>query len=1249
MIAYGAPFHKVLEAVCRLVEDQVPDIRVSIFPTDMSGRYLRGMVAPSLPHDFCEQVGELEIQPHGPSCVRTAYSGEITIVEDTRTDPQYQPFLSLILPNQLVSAWSIPIIGRSGVCLGSFAMYHREVRTPTEKDITVLKQAALIAAIAIEDYRQATRAREEQGTWEEAVRAEKQARLHALASELALEGPGEHGRLEDEFCSLFAQALGIESAALWQQDPAAPPGLLKAVGMSGVPTEKQHILQTARVSIEPGSVAERAYQAGHGKLVWAHREDPIGSSGAQLMETFEVETLFCCALHTSATTYGLMYGISRTPVTPTPAQIANAEAIARILLGGFERHDLQAQARDQRSLIGSVMDHSLDMIATHEAGVFTSVSRACEAILGYAPEEMIGQPADAFIHPDDLERTYQEAVTVRDDGEVVLNFRNRYLHKDGHSVWLEWSGRVTGETKFLGIARDITLQREHAALVEMLLEQSLDLIVTVTVSDRVFVNVSPSSRAILGYTPEEMIGKTVEEFVHPDDLQTVADIGAALQAGTGSLMGFRQRFMHKLGHTVWIEWAGRILRDDVSFGIGRDITQQYQRDEQLKTVRRMNDRFSATLDLQALLDALIEEACGLIGAEGGCAGLYRDQGFSCARYYEQGRLIDFNYTWPEGHGLTGWLLEYKRPYLTNDAVNDPNVIPQLREVFGIHSALAVPILSGNGEMLGFINLHNKRNDQPFTADDQTSLEAVAQAATTAIQNALSMMKLQHAQEQVRKSERWYRAIAENETSFVFVVDAAGILKYVSPSVSRHLGYAPESLVNRSLFDIVGPKYATILQKRFELRRSGQDSDLTESVILRVFHANGSRLWLEAKGSNQLQDPDIQGVVVNARDITHLHAANQQLEMAKRELEKRLDRLTALHEIDLAITSSLDMRLVLNVVLDQTLQQLGADAATVMLVRQGSQEMYCAASRGIRSMNLRQATVRLGEDLVLAGLLQERSSQRLNLMDHVDKLQRPDLVTQERFVEYHGVPLISKGKLLGVLEIFGRSPLPEEADWVEFAEMLGRQTSIAIEDANLFRDLQHSNLELTLAYDRTIEGWARALDLRDEETEGHSQRVTELTVRLVRELNFTEEQIVQVRRGALLHDIGKMGVPDSILLKPGKLTDEEWVIMKQHPELALNLLSPIDFLRPALDIPYSHHEKWDGSGYPRGLKGHEIPLAARAFALVDVWDALRSDRPYRKGWPTEKITQYIQEEAGRHFDPELVPVFLRMIDAPAGGL
>ncbi len=191
-------------------------------------------------------------------------------------------------------------------------------------------------------------------------------------------------------------------------------------------------------------------------------------------------------------------------------------------------------------------------------------------------------------------------------------------------------------------------------------------------------------------------------------------------------------------------------------------------------------------------------------------------------------------------------------------------------------------------------------------------------------------------------------------------------------------------------------------------------------------------------------------------------------------------------------------------------------------------------------------------------------------------------------------------------------------------------------------LQRSNRELMEAYNTTLEGWSKALELRDEDTEGHTQRVTDMTVVLARRMGFSDDELIQIRRGALLHDIGKMGIPDRILNKPGPLSEDEWIIMRKHPIYAYQMLSPIEYLRPALAIPCCHHERWDGSGYPLGWRRDDIPLPARIFAAVDVWDALRSDRPYREAWSEDRVLDYLQANRSILFDPEVVDEFVRMV-------
>lgn len=362
-----------------------------------------------------------------------------------------------------------------------------------------------------------------------------------------------------------------------------------------------------------------------------------------------------------------------------------------------------------------------------------------------------------------------------------------------------------------------------------------------------------------------------------------------------------------------------------------------------------------------------------------------------------------------------------------------------------------------------------------------------------------------------------------------------------------------------------------------------------------------------------------------------------------QLERYTDMMRSLHSIDRAIVSSLDLQMVLDFTLQEALHHLKIDALGIYLIN--SSLLRYRAGLGFLFPEVASYQFRLGEG-ALGGVVLEKKPLFIPQIEEKDKQNLPPFIEKEGFLSLFAVPLLAKGnkgKTQGVLVALHRLPFHPSPNWTEFLITIGGQLSIAIDNITMFEELNRSHIELTLAYDTTIDGWAQALELRDRETEGHTRRVAELTVKLARALGVKSEDLIHIRRGALLHDIGKMGIPDQILLKPGPLTPEEWKIMKKHPVYAWELLSPIEYLRPALNIPYCHHERWDGTGYPRGLKGEEIPLSARIFAVVDVWDALTSNRPYRSAWSQDKAREYIKEQAGHHFDPQVVEKFLELLE------
>lgn len=441
----------------------------------------------------------------------------------------------------------------------------------------------------------------------------------------------------------------------------------------------------------------------------------------------------------------------------------------------------------------------------------------------------------------------------------------------------------------------------------------------------------------------------------------------------------------------------------------------------------------------------------------------------------------------------------------------------------------------------------------------------------------------------------------------------------------------ERFENKKIQEILPASIAKTLEHNLSLVKQGGTAppfELSLSSLPDREHWFDARLILLSSSQ----------VLLLARDIT-------KHKQTEGRIQQQLRQLSALRSIDLAIASGLDLKLLLSMLLDQVTSLLQVDAAAILLLNTETNTLNFSSAKGFVDTKLLQYTrLKIGEGYAGIAALERRMVNIPDLTTNKMEFDRTSLFSRERFIAYYGVPLVAKGRTLGVLEIFHRSPLYPDGDWLDFLNIISGQAAIAIDSAVMFRELQKSNVELSLAYDATIEGWVRTLDLRDKEIEGHTRRVTEMTVQLAVSMGVEHEDIVNIRRGAILHDIGKVAIPDQILFKPGPLTQEEWEIMRRHPLIAVDLLAPINHLTSALEIPRWHHEKWDGTGYPDGLRGDQIPFSARLFALADVYDALTSDRPYRKAWSKQDSLQYIEGQSGKYFDPRLVPEFLKLVEA-----
>ncbi len=630
-------------------------------------------------------------------------------------------------------------------------------------------------------------------------------------------------------------------------------------------------------------------------------------------------------------------------------------------------------------------------------------------------------------------------------------------------------------------------------------------------------------------------------------------------------------------------------------------------------------------------------------------------------------------TFPVDGGRSGEVIKTGTPFCTDD-ITKVSLAPWRRAA--LHSELGpwviVPVRSEEG-IIGVLALSRLRTRRPYTEEEVRLLEAVAEIGGTGIRRAQLYQDLHSQIETLKNLYEASAKFAESLDLQQLAADAVRICGETFGVQAAWLGRAePDGTMRLFASYPVGMKFmreivirlgnspgAQVASARaLRTGRPAVTNDVTQSPhrppwyehvraeglrsvagfplisrtrtfgVLALYSSQAGFFTPERIGLFQVFANQLAAALENARLFA--------------ETGRRLEQLQAQRSIDMAISSNLDLRLTLNVILEQAVTLLGVDAADVLSYDARSQTLNFAAGHGFRTTALEHTHLRLGEGYAGRAALDRSLIAVGDLAEAPGGFARAPLLASEGFVGYYAVPLTAKGRVNGVLEVFHRGPLVRDLEWLELLEAIAGQAAIAIENATLLSDLQLANVDLVFAYDRTIEGWSRALELRDKETKGHAQRVAELTLRLAREMGVPEAEFVHLRRGALLHDIGKMGIPDEILFKPGPLTDEEWAIMRQHPTYAYELLSPIAYLRQALDIPYSHHEKWDGTGYPRGLEGEQIPLAARIFSVIDVWDALCSARPYRPVWTKEQAVEHIRAQSGVHFDPAVVDAFVRMI-------
>ncbi|HZM24155.1 MAG TPA: GAF domain-containing protein [Anaerolineales bacterium] len=696
----------------------------------------------------------------------------------------------------------------------------------------------------------------------------------------------------------------------------------------------------------------------------------------------------------------------------------------------------------------------------------------------------------------------------------------------------------------------------------------------------------------------------------------------------------------------------------------RLFKEEQQRRQEAETLRRAATAISSSLDPNTVAKEILTALKQIITFNSGSVFLHEGDKLRIAMvdgYHHSAELKDL--TFPEDDEFFQMVKITRQPIIVEDAQKDAR-FKHWGESTSVRGWMVVPLIS-RGRVIGAITLDSL---QPGTFDENVGYTAMAFAyqAAAAIENARLYDETQRRLNELETINRLSASlrmtqpikemleillnetlkIIQTEHGSIWLYDAA-LDKLAQRAERGEFVNSKTKTVRTGTSSIVSHVFLsgkTYISEEFVsdplVNRDNLDITLAGlgGVCIPIQSTAGTIgvLMIGIKKGRQIDDQN--GLLTTLAEIGGNAIHRAQLFEHNRE---QIRRLTTLRDIDSAIASSFDLRLTLNILMDQTIKHLNVNAIDIGLYHQELQSITYIGGSGFQSSSASRVQTRIGEGLAGQVIIKQKPFHLTDLQNSPEIKNEP-LLKREGFVTYIGIPLIVKGQIKGVFEVFHRTPLLPTADWMEFLHTLAGQAAIAIDNSQLFENLQRSNQELIQAYDTTLEGWARALELRDRETEGHTRRVTDLTLRLAKYIGINDTEMINIHRGVLLHDIGKMGVPDQILKKSGPLNEGEWSEMRQHPVYAHNLLSPILFLRGALDIPYCHHEHWDGSGYPRGLKGEQIPHAARIFSVVDIWDALLSDRPYRKAWPQEEVTQYLKDIAGTLLDPTVVEVFLKMI-------
>jgi PAS domain S-box-containing protein len=876
-------------------------------------------------------------------------------------------------------------------------------------------------------------------------------------------------------------------------------------------------------------------------------------------------------------------------------------------------------------------------------GAIQYISPSIRTVLGFAPEELVGRNALEFIHPEDHEKVIhgvEDAMKGIDDlpsefrmadkaGALhwVISF-DRAVIRDGHPIGLQGICQDITERKQAEENLRASEQRFHA-----LFETMSQGVIYQNVKGKI-ISANPAAERILGITLDQMQGKIPFNprwhTIHPNGSRFSRKNHPGMialqtrQPVQNVVMGV---FHPQDGNYVWINvnavplFKPGATNPHLVHSTFEDISAR-KRNEDIMSFRLRLIEFSRTHSVKELLQQTLDEACVLVFSQIGFYHFMEPdqvtislQAWSTRTRLEFGTMVteDDHCSISEA-GLWADCVRERRPLIHNDYATLANQRGLALEHAELKRELTVPVIRGS-QIVAIMGLGNKPDD--YNEIDLEIAATLADFSWDIIQQRRALDELL-----ARKEE--YRRLISVLPSGV-VVHNQGEITLVNEAGLKCFGAAnTEQLIGTRLMDRVHPDFREIVRERVHTAKEfGREAEPLEEQLLRL--------------DGHAFDAEVSAISVNYQDRPSILAVFTDISERKQR-EREMESIASLSSALRTAPTRIEM---LPVIVQQIGDLLNAQAAAIEIVEPHSGDTIVEAGLG-----------------AWADLIGSRQEAGTGINAIIGQTRQPFYTSDlenDPSPFFHaearqgirgcvGVPLIAQENRIGYIWVGRKTEIAESE--IRLLRAISDIAANAIFRTTLHEQTERDAAALKLAYDTTLEGWARALELRDQETAGHTRRLVDTTLKLARLAGIGEDEMENIRRGALLHDIGKMGIPDSILLKPGTYTEREWEIMRRHPEYAHDMLYQIEYLRPALDIPYCHHEKWDGTGYPRGLKGEYIPLAARIFSVVDMWDALSHDRPYRRAWPETKVFEYIREQNGKHLDPKVVDIFINMMEQPA---